>query len=163
MATREWRQTPADGAAVRAEIITEIPGTTLLTVYAETTEAHGDTEAHRWQDASGTWQSLTYRQVRGRVRDAALGLRAIGMRPGEFAVIWSRNRSEATIADYAVMHARGDPVFLYNTLAPEQVAYITGDCAPACPRPRRSWRRPPPLSITRPQTATAAVQSPLTL
>ncbi len=123
MTTTEWRQTPADVAAVRAEILTEITGTALLTVYAETTEAHGDTEAHRWQDASGTWQSLTYRQVRGRVRDAALGLRAIGMRPGEFAVIWSRNRSEATIADYAVMHARGDPVF------PEQVAYITGHCA----------------------------------
>lgn len=128
MTTTEWRQPPADVAAKRAEILAEIAGTTLMSVYAETTQAHGDSEAHRWQDASGNWQSLSYRQVREKVRHAALGLRAIGLQPGEFAVIWSRNRSEATIADYAVMHARGVPVFLYNTLAPEQAAYITGHC-----------------------------------
>ena len=131
MTTTEWRQPPADVAAKRAEILAEIAGTTLLSVYAETAEGCGDTEAHRWQDASGTWQSLTYRQVREKVKHAALGLGAIGLRPGEFVVIWSRNRSEATVADYAVMHARGIPVFLYNTLAPEQAAYITGHCAAA--------------------------------
>ena len=32
-------------------------------------------------------------------------------------VIWSGNRSEATIADYAVMHARGVPVFIYDTVS----------------------------------------------
>jgi long-chain acyl-CoA synthetase len=128
MTTTESRQPPADVAAKRAEILAEIAGTTLMSAYAETTGAHGDSEAHRWQDASGSWQSLSYRQVREKVRHATLGLRAIGLQPGEFAVIWSRNRSEATIADYAVMHARGVPVFLYNTLAPEQAAYITGHC-----------------------------------
>jgi long-chain acyl-CoA synthetase len=44
-------------------------------------------------------------------------------------VIWSRNRPEATIADYAVMHARGVPVFIYNTVSAEQAAYIVGHCA----------------------------------
>src|SRR5215468_940159 len=126
MTTTQWRQTPADVAAVRAEILRDIAGSTLLTVYAETAEANGDAEAHRWRDADGNWRSLTYRQVRERVRDAALGLAAIGLRPGDFAVVWSRNRSEATIADYAAMHARSTPVFLYNTLAPEQAAYIAG-------------------------------------
>ena len=57
-------------------------------------------------------------EVHQRVRDAALGLAATGLRPGEFAAVWSRNRSEATIADYAVMHARGIPVFIYPTIAP---------------------------------------------
>jgi long-chain acyl-CoA synthetase len=131
MTTTEWHQPPADVAAKRAEILAEIAGTTLLSVYAQTTREHGDTVAHRWRDAGGAWQSLTYRQVRDKVKDAALGLAALGLRPGEFAMIWSRNRSEATIADYAVMHARGIPVFLYNTLAPEQAAYITGHCAAA--------------------------------
>jgi long-chain acyl-CoA synthetase len=98
-------------------------------MYAETVKANADTEAHRWQLPSGSgWQSLTYQEVWDRVRDAALGLASTGLQPGEFAVIWSRNRSEATIADYAVMHARGVPVFLYNTLAPEQAAYIAGHC-----------------------------------
>jgi long-chain acyl-CoA synthetase len=49
-----------------------------------------------------------------------------GFQPGETAVIWSANRSEATVADYAVMHARGVPLFLYHTLALEQAAYIAG-------------------------------------
>ena len=130
MTTMQWQGTPADVAAERTSILTQVGDSTLLSVYAETAQAHGDAEAHRWQLPSpdGGWQSLTYREVRERVRDAALGLAATGFQPGEFAVIWSRNRSEATIADYAVMHARGVPVFLYNTLAPEQAAYIAGHC-----------------------------------
>jgi long-chain acyl-CoA synthetase len=128
MTTMERSQTPPDIAAERAAIEAASAGTTLLTAYAETVAASGDAEAHRWRDAGGAWHSLTYRQVRDRVRDLALGLAARGFRPGEFAVIWSGNRSEATIADYAVMHARGVPVFIYNTVTPDQAAYIAGHC-----------------------------------
>jgi long-chain acyl-CoA synthetase len=129
MTTMEWQGAPADIAAERESISAEVGDSTLLSVYAETAKANADVEAHRWQlPSGGEWQSLTYGEVRERVRDAALGLASTGFRPGEFAVVWSRNRSEATIADYAVMHALGVPVFLYNTLAPEQAAYITGHC-----------------------------------
>ena len=131
MTTTERSGTPADIAAERAAIEAEIEGSTLLTTYAETVAAAGDIVAHRWLDGGedgGQWRSLTYRQVYDRVRDLALGLGVIGFQPGEFAVIWSRNRSEATIADYAVMHARGVPVFIYNTVAAEQAAYIAGHC-----------------------------------
>jgi long-chain acyl-CoA synthetase len=118
---------PEDVAAVRSQIDSEIAGSTLLTAYAETVAQAPDVVAHRWL-ADGEWQSLTYRQVHERVRDAALGLTAVGLRPGEFAAIWSRNRSEATIADYAVMHARGVPVFIYPTVSPEQAADLIGHC-----------------------------------
>jgi long-chain acyl-CoA synthetase len=127
MTTTERYVTPEETAAERAAIEAEIAGTTLLTAYAETVAAAGDTVAHRWLD-NGQWRSLTYRQVHERVRDVALGLGLLGFHPGEFAVIWSRNRSEATIADYAVMHARGVPVFIYNTVSAEQAAYIAGHC-----------------------------------
>jgi len=127
MTTMERSGTPADIAAERAAIEADIVGTTLLTAYAETVESNGDIEAHRWLD-DGQWRSLTYREVYDQVRDLALGLGAIGFQPGEFAVIWSRNRSEATVADYAVMHARGVPVFIYNTVSAEQAAYIVGHC-----------------------------------
>src|SRR5215470_10945285 len=95
-----------------------------------TTERSGtpaDIAAERWLDG-GQWRSLSYRQVYDQVRDLALGLGVIGFQPGEVAVIWSCNRSEATIADYAVMHARGVPVFIYTTVAAEQAAYIAGHC-----------------------------------
>jgi long-chain acyl-CoA synthetase len=114
-------------AAERDAIESEVAGGTLLTAFAETVENHGDKEAFRWQQAGG-WRSLTYREVRERVRELTLGLLALGLRPGDFAVIWSRNRPEPNMADLAVMHARGVPVFLYNTLAPEQAAYIAGHC-----------------------------------
>ena len=119
--------TPAEIAGERAAIEAEVEGSTLLGAYADTVATAGDTVAHRWLE-DGQWRSLTYRQVREQVRNLALGLGAIGFRPGEFAVIWSRNRSEATIADYAVMHARGVPVFIYNTVSAEQAAYVAGHC-----------------------------------
>jgi long-chain acyl-CoA synthetase len=128
MTTMEWRDAPRDVAAERAAVLAEAGESTLLTAYEQTAADHAERAAHVWWDADGSRQELTYQQVRERVRQAALGLPEIGLRPGEFAVIWSGNRSEATIADYAVMHARGVPVFLYNTLVPEQAAYITGHC-----------------------------------
>jgi long-chain acyl-CoA synthetase len=122
--------TRADVAAERAAIEAEMEGSTLLTAYAETAGAAAGTVAHRWlQD--GQWRSLTYRQVYDQVRDLALGLGVLGFQPGDFAVIWSRNRSEATVADYAVMHAGGVPVFIYNTVSAEQAAYIAGHCEAA--------------------------------
>jgi long-chain acyl-CoA synthetase len=128
MTFTDWSGVPTDVAAARAEIEAEIAGSTLLTEFAETVAQAPDVVAHSWQ-ADGEWRSLTYRQLHGQVRDAALGLAAVGLRPGEFAAVWSRNRSEATIADYAVMHARGVPVFIYPTVAPEQAADIIGHCA----------------------------------
>ena len=127
MITSDWSGVPEDVAAVRAEIEHEIAGSTLLTAYAETVARAPDVVAHTWLDG-GEWRSLTYRQAHDQVRDAALGLTAVGLRPGEFAVIWSRNRSEATVADYAVMHARAVPVFIYPTIAAEQAADLIAHC-----------------------------------
>jgi long-chain acyl-CoA synthetase len=127
MTFSDWPGVPEDVAAVRSSIEHEIAGSTLLTAYAETVAQVPDVVAHKWL-ASGEWQTLTYRQVYDLVRDVALGLAATGLRPGEFAAVWSRNRSEATIADYAVMHARGVPVFIYPTIAADQAADIIGHC-----------------------------------
>lgn len=127
MTSSDWPGVPGDVAAARSEIEREIAGSTLLTAYAETVARAPDAVAHRWL-ADGGWHSLTYRQVYDQVRDAALGLAAAGFRPGEFAAVWSRNRSEATVADYAVMHARGVPVFIYPTIAPEQAADLLAHC-----------------------------------
>ena len=128
MTFTDWPGVPEDVAAARSEIEAEIAGSTLLTEFAETVAQAPDVVAHRWQ-ADGEWHSLTYRQLHDHITDASLGLVATGLRPGEFAAVWSRNRSEATIADYAVMHARGVPVFIYPTVAPEQAADIIAHCA----------------------------------
>ena len=127
MTSSDWSGVPEDVAAVRSDIEHEIAGSTLLTAYADMVAQVPDVVAHKWL-ADGEWRSLTYQQVYDQVRNATLGLAAVGFRPGEFATVWSRNRSEATIADYAVMHARGVPVFIYPTIAADQAADLIAHC-----------------------------------
>jgi long-chain acyl-CoA synthetase len=120
----------ADVASARAEIDAEVSGRTLPSTFADTVERLGDAPALRWR-SGGEWRTLTWRQYRDEVRDVSLGLRSLGLRPGEFVLLWSRNRPEPLIADLAVLHARACPVSLYNTLAPEQAGYIANHCAGA--------------------------------
>jgi long-chain acyl-CoA synthetase len=103
-------------------------GKTVLSNFEETCREIPDAPAHRWKDAAGQWQTRTWAEYRYEVRKAASGLKALGFRPGEFAVIMARNRPEHLVADLGVLHARGTPVSLYNTLAPEQVQYIAAHC-----------------------------------
>lgn len=118
---------PRDVAAERAEIEARIAGRTLLQTFAETAERLGDSDAIKWKE-DGAWRSLSWREYRQAVAEVALGLINLGFQADDFAVIMSRNRPEPMVADLGVQHARGVPVFLYNTLAPEQVAYIAGHC-----------------------------------
>jgi long-chain acyl-CoA synthetase len=114
--------------AERAEIDQAARDKTVLTMFEEACSEVPDQAALNWKDAAGSWRCLTWSQYRIEVRKAAAGLKALGFRPGEFAVIMARNRPEHLIADLGVLHARGTPVSLYNTLAPEQVQYIAAHC-----------------------------------
>ena len=116
-----------DVAAERAEIEKAISGRTLVDVLTATAAARGDAKALNWRTDDG-WQSLSWTQYRERVRDTALGLRSIGLERGDFVAIMARNRPEHLIADLGAIHAGATPVSLYNTLAPEQVAYVVGHC-----------------------------------
>jgi long-chain acyl-CoA synthetase len=108
-----------------------IRGQTVLTMFESTCNEVPDQDALKWKDAGGEWRGLTWSQYRQEVRKVTAGLKALGFKPGEFAVIISRNRPEHLIADLAVLHAQGVPVSLYNTLAPEQIQYIAGHCEAA--------------------------------
>src|SRR5712691_12889800 len=117
-----------DIKAERSAMDRAAKGKTVLTNFDQTCRDIPDQAALKWKDASGAWNTLTWSQYRQEVRKAAVGLKALGFRPGQFAVIMARNRPEHLIADLGVLHARGTPVSLYNTLAPEQVQYIAAHC-----------------------------------
>ena len=117
-----------DIQAERVEMDSASRGKTVLTNFEETCREVPDQPAHRWKDASGAWQTRTWAEYRQEVRKATGGLKSLGFKPGEFAVIMARNRPEHLVADLGTLHARGTPVSLYNTLAPEQVQYITAHC-----------------------------------
>ncbi|MGE5181130.1 MAG: AMP-binding protein, partial [Acidobacteriota bacterium] len=107
----------------RAEIDRAIAGQTLCGVFEATAARRGDADALICGDTRLSW-----RGYRERVRDAALGLAALGFAPGSFGVLLARNRPEHVIADLGIVHAGGTPVSLYTTLAPEQIGYIAGHC-----------------------------------
>ncbi len=111
----------------RARIERSIAGKTLLTEFHDAVRERGDAPALHFRDADG-WHAISWREYRKRVSHVAYGLKSLGLSRGGFSVILTRNRPEHLIADLGILHARGVPVSLYNTLAPEQVAYIVGHC-----------------------------------
>lgn len=124
-------QAPRDIPAERADIDRLVAGKTVPSVFAEIAAQHADQEALKWPDGSGGWRALTWRAYREQVREATMGLLALGFAPGAFGVIMARNRPEHLIADLAIVHAGGRAVSIYNTLAPEQIAYIANHCEAA--------------------------------
>ncbi|HEX8790076.1 MAG TPA: long-chain fatty acid--CoA ligase [Polyangiaceae bacterium] len=118
----------AELRTLREEMDRAIAGRTLCSAFADTVAKHADAPALRWKDASGAWQGLTWGQYREKVRAMTLALRELGLGRGDFAVIQTRNRPEHVIADLAILHAGATPVSLYNTLSPEQIAYVAGHC-----------------------------------
>ena len=76
----------------------------------------------------GKYQPISHRTLAERVRGAALGLQALGLRAGDRVAILSENRPEWAIGDYACLTSALADVPIYPNLPPEQVAYILRDC-----------------------------------
>ncbi|MEP7339003.1 MAG: long-chain fatty acid--CoA ligase [Acidobacteriota bacterium] len=76
---------------------------------------------------AGEWQAMGTEELSEKVRLAAMGLYALGIRPGEHVGLLSENRIEWTIADLAVINCGAADVPIYATQAPKQVAYILND------------------------------------
>jgi long-chain acyl-CoA synthetase len=68
-----------------------------------------------WAKRDGAWRPLTRREVAQQVRALARGLRRLGLKPGERAVLVAENRPEFVIADLAIMTAGGITVPAYTT------------------------------------------------
>ena len=77
--------------------------------------------------AAGEWNTRTYDELAGKVRDLALGMAALGLKAGDRVAIWSANRPEWNQADLAVLAIGGVDVPIYSTQAVQQVEYILTD------------------------------------
>jgi long-chain acyl-CoA synthetase len=120
----------ATRGAVQAErdaIDAAIEGMTLCDVIARNAKTYPDDPAFSWK-AGGAWRSMTWSEAYALGSALAMGLRQLGVGSGDFVAIMARNRPEHVLADMAVLHAGATPVSFYNTLAPEQIAYMAGHC-----------------------------------
>jgi long-chain acyl-CoA synthetase len=75
----------------------------------------------------GTYQPISSSTLGERVRRLALGMQELGVQAGDRVAIFSENRPEWAIADYACLTALLADVPLYPNLPPEQAAYILND------------------------------------
>ena len=107
--------------------MTSPPPGTLTRLFFDAVERHGTLPAaFRYKDGD-RWIGLTHAQVEERVRAVSLGLRELGVAPGDRVAILSENRPEWAIADYACLCARAADVPIYPTLTAKQVEYILRD------------------------------------
>jgi len=98
-------------------------GATLPRVFFEQVARLGDRVALRRKRA-GLWERISWREYGERVREAAHGLLALGLRPGERVAILGENRPEWLYCHLGTMAAGGATVGLYPTSAPDQIAYL---------------------------------------
>ena len=76
---------------------------------------------------AGRWEAISGSALMARVQDVSLGLRDLGVGPGDRVAILSENRPEWAIADYACLTLRAADVPIYPTLTAKQIAYILRD------------------------------------
>jgi long-chain acyl-CoA synthetase len=75
----------------------------------------------------GRYVPISTEEFGRRVKHLSLGLADLGLGPGDKLVIFSENRPEWTITDFAVLCAGAVTVPIYTSLMPEQVKYIIND------------------------------------
>ena len=97
---------------------------TLADLFLATAAAHTGAVALRSHE---TGAEVTYAQARARVGAIAGTLRELGVAPGEPVALMLRNRPEFHLVDTAVMMLGAVPFSLYNTSAPDQLAYVLAD------------------------------------
>jgi long-chain acyl-CoA synthetase len=76
---------------------------------------------------NGSWHPITAKQFADEVKQAAAGLIASGVQPGERVCLMSSTRYEWTLLDYAIWTAGAVTVPIYETSSAEQVEWIVSD------------------------------------
>lgn len=91
----------------------------------------------------GRYAPISTREFDSRVRAFSLGLRKLGFAAGEKLVIFSENRPEWVMTDFAALSLGGITVPIYTSLMPEQLKYIIdqSDAAIVVCSNRELWQK----------------------
>lgn len=88
---------------------------------------YGKRELYRFA-REGRWRSFTWEESLREVREIALGLLSLGVKKGDRAAIFSANRVEWSLIDWANICLGVLTVPIYSSSAPRQVFRILSDC-----------------------------------
>src|SRR5204863_8473215 len=100
---------------------------TLNQLFFTTVDRHAGLPAAFRSKVGGVWVAITHRQTLERVQAISLGLRELGIKPGDKVAIVSGNRPEWELTDYACLCARAADVPVYPTLTAKQTEDILRD------------------------------------
>jgi long-chain acyl-CoA synthetase len=100
---------------------------TLTQLFFTTVDRHAGLPAAFRSKVGGAWVGITHREALDRVQAISLGLRELGIQPGDKVAIISENRPEWALSDYACLCARATDVPIYPTLTAKQTEYILRD------------------------------------
>lgn len=99
----------------------------LTNLIAEKANSAPKSLAVSYRTNSGKWKGITFKALSSRVNNAAYGLETLGLKPEDMVAVFSANRPENLITDFAAYRNRAVPVSLYATCSTEQVEYILND------------------------------------
>jgi long-chain acyl-CoA synthetase len=110
---------------VRQELAERVEGQVITGWLLHNARTAPDEVALRSRAADGTnWDELSWAQVVDHVARLATGFARLGLRPGDRAMLLLRNRPEFHLVDLAVLMNQATPISIYNSSAPDQIAYL---------------------------------------
>jgi long-chain acyl-CoA synthetase len=101
--------------------------TTLTELFLHGLERYGQRPVAMRVKRNGAWQEFSYTSVLEQVQAIALGLRELGVGPGQHVALLAENRPEWAFVDYACLMNRCADVPVYPTLPAGQISYILRD------------------------------------
>jgi len=100
---------------------------TVVGQFQHTASRAADRPALKTLDGS---VEMTWGEYAERVRRAAAGLAALGLKKGDTIALMMVNRPEFHVVDAAAMHLGATPFSIYNTYTADQIAFLVEDGAP---------------------------------
>ncbi len=122
-------ESPERFTVTSEEIAADAAGRTLPRVFNERVSASADRVALRWRNSDGSWDEWTWSDYSERVARAAAGLRDSGIERGDRVLLMIRNMPEFHVLDMATVFLGATPVSIYNSSAPDQIAYLANDAS----------------------------------
>jgi long-chain acyl-CoA synthetase len=117
----------AVASAASREAATGGAAATLPALLLERARADGDRVALR-RKRLGRWEETTWSQYAARATAVGLGLRALGVQPGDRVAVHSENRPEWLVCDLGIQGVGAITVGVYPTSPAAEVEYLLRDC-----------------------------------
>ena len=91
-------------------------------------EKYGESKIAVRHKAFGQWEEFSWGKFVDLIDSCAMGLLEYGVKEKEFAGIFSNNRVELAVVDFACFSIRGCSVPIYQSNSAEELKYIINDC-----------------------------------